>query len=196
MSRVGRSTQPAHPRSKWVRRALIATLATLAWCPTALTSRSLLRADELPQFSPEQLEHFEKQVRPLLSQKCFACHGEKKQESSLRLDSRAAVLRGGDSGPAAIPGNPDESELLRAARHTSGIEMPPGEKLSDGQIVALSAWVGRASWPADRDATRDSQDAAWQSHGLSADPSSAAARTGDRGACRRPATETKMRRYS
>ena len=61
-----------------------------------------------PQFTPAQLEFFEKEVRPLLSRRCYSCHSAKteKLKGGLRLDSRALVLKGGDTGPAAVPGKP------------------------------------------------------------------------------------------
>src|SRR5262249_40569978 len=74
---------------------------------------------------------FEKEVRPLLVQKCQRCHGPKKQESGLRLDSRAALLRGGDGGPVVVPGEPDRSRLLAAVRHQGDLHMPPDSKLRD-----------------------------------------------------------------
>ena len=63
-------------------------------------------------------DHFEKHVRPLLVEKCQSCHGAEKAKGGLRLDSRAALLRGGDSGPAAVPGTPGESLLVKALGYT------------------------------------------------------------------------------
>src|SRR5262245_24448032 len=60
---------------------------------------------------------FEARVRPVLAERCWKCHGEAKQSSGLRLDSRAALLEGGGEGPAIVPGKPDESPLVRAIRH-------------------------------------------------------------------------------
>ncbi|HZL88406.1 MAG TPA: PSD1 and planctomycete cytochrome C domain-containing protein [Pirellulaceae bacterium] len=97
----------------------------------------------------EQEQFFETQVRPLLAAKCLECHGDKKQESGLRLDSRATVMLGGDSGsPAVIPGKPDESLLISAVKHKGDIQMPPTGKLTDDQIAALTKWVEMGSpWP-------------------------------------------------
>ena len=99
--------------------------------------------------TPEHEQFFESQVRPLLAARCLECHGDKKQESGLRLDSRATVLLGGDSGtPAVVPGKPDESLLIAAVRHTGDYQMPPTGKLSDEQIAALTRWVEMGSpWP-------------------------------------------------
>ncbi len=95
-------------------------------------------------------EFFEKQVRPVLVEHCHKCHGATKQWAGLRLDSREAILKGGDNGPAIIPGKPDESLLIRAVRHVDdNLKMPENGKLPDGQIAALVRWVERgAVYPA------------------------------------------------
>ena len=92
---------------------------------------------------------FAQQVRPLLENKCFQCHGAEKQKGRLRLDSRAAILKGGETGPAIIPGDAAKSLLLQAVRHaTKDLAMPPKEKLADKDIAALEAWVKEgAPWP-------------------------------------------------
>src|SRR3954464_7506933 len=77
----------------------------------------------------DDVEFFEKRVRPVLATNCYSCHGPDKQFGSLRLDSRERVLSGGKSGPAAIPGKPNESLLIKAVRH-QGLKMPLGGKLS------------------------------------------------------------------
>jgi mono/diheme cytochrome c family protein len=90
----------------------------------------------------EQLRFFETSIRPLLVENCHKCHGPKKQWASLRLDSRAAMLRGGDSGPAIVPGKPDESRLILAVRQVDeDLKMPEDGKLTDRQIADLARWV-------------------------------------------------------
>ncbi|HUE74596.1 MAG TPA: PSD1 and planctomycete cytochrome C domain-containing protein [Pirellulaceae bacterium] len=90
----------------------------------------------------EQVKFFETSVRPVLVEHCHKCHGEKKQWASLRLDSRAAVLRGGDSGPAVVPGKPAESLLIRAVKHEEDVSpMPEDGKLTERQIADLVQWV-------------------------------------------------------
>src|SRR6266511_53599 len=94
--------------------------------------------------------HFEKEVRPLLVQKCFRCHGPKKQESGLRLDSRDELLRGGQTGPAIVPAQPAKSLLLQAVRHQGDLKMPPDRKLTEVEIAALTRWIqAGAPWPKD-----------------------------------------------
>ena len=99
----------------------------------------------------EDAEFFEKQVRPVLVQSCYKCHGEFKQEGGLRLDSLAAAIKGGDGGAVIEPGKPGESPLVEAIRYMGDLKMPPKAKLADAEIAALTEWVKRgAPWPADK----------------------------------------------
>lgn len=95
-----------------------------------------------------QFEWFEKQVRPILAEHCYGCHGPLKQMNGLRVDSRQALLSGGDSGPAVIPGAPDDSLLVRAVRREGDLHMPPEEPLSAEAVDVLVEWVRQgAFWP-------------------------------------------------
>src|SRR5262245_35678982 len=86
----------------------------------------------LPAAPPaEGVEFFESKVRPLLVEHCQSCHGPKRQQAGLRLDTRADFLKGGDTGPVVKPGKPDESPLVRAVRHTGDVKMPPKGRLPD-----------------------------------------------------------------
>ena len=99
--------------------------------------------------SPKDFRLFETAVRPVLATRCVMCHGSKKQESGLRLDSWEALIKGGDSGPAIVPGKPEESLLIEAIRYDS-YEMPPDEQLPDREIAGIVQWVkSGASWPPD-----------------------------------------------
>ncbi len=83
---------------------------------------------------------FEAQIRPLLIEHCYRCHSGKKTNGGLALDTRSGWQKGGESGPAIIPGKPDESLLIQAINYES-LEMPPqdaGGKLSDVKIAALT----------------------------------------------------------
>ena len=87
---------------------------------------------------------FEARVRPVLVEKCYGCHGADKQKGGLRLDSRDALRTGGDSGPAIVPGKPDESRLVRAIRHADkSLKMPPDKKLPAEQVADLERWVAQ-----------------------------------------------------
>jgi mono/diheme cytochrome c family protein len=95
---------------------------------------------------------FEQKIRPVLEGTCVKCHGAAKVSGGLRLDSRAAVLAGGDSGPAVEPGDPANSLLVQAIRHEEGLAMPPKKpKLPDETIAAFESWV-RAGAPDPRTA--------------------------------------------
>ena len=104
-------------------------------------------SDDALHFTPADLTFFETKVRPLLAENCYACHGDEKQKGGLRLDSRAAILTGGESGAAIVAGNSVDSLLLQAVRYES-LEMPPGKKLPEESISVLEEWVRRgAPWP-------------------------------------------------
>src|SRR5438045_8884519 len=92
--------------------------AFFALCVCLSAGPAQLPADEPPApITVEQEKLFEEKVRPLLASNCFECHGPKKQESGLRLDSRAALIEGGDSGErAVVPGEPDRSLLIKAVK--------------------------------------------------------------------------------
>ncbi|HEV3439411.1 MAG TPA: DUF1549 domain-containing protein, partial [Gemmata sp.] len=93
-------------------------------------------------------EFFEKEVRPLLVEKCQGCHGEVRPKGKLKLTTRAELLQGGDNGPAVVPGKPDESLLVKAVRYQDEPRMPPKGKLADRQIEILERWVKLgAPWP-------------------------------------------------
>ena len=93
------------------------------------------------KFSTEDLAFFEKEVLPILKDNCYKCHGEGKPRGGLRLNSRAALLQGGDTGPAVSLDKPDDSLLLKAIRYEDGLEMPPKKKLADKEIATLAKWV-------------------------------------------------------
>ncbi|MCI0704684.1 MAG: DUF1549 domain-containing protein, partial [Planctomycetia bacterium] len=117
----------------------------------ATASVSATAADPKPDAKPDatQIEFFEKKVRPLLADHCWQCHGPDKQKGGLRLDSRDAVLAGGESGPAIVPSEPDKSRLVKAIGFADGgLQMPKKGKLSDADIAVLTAWVKMgAPWP-------------------------------------------------
>ena len=93
-------------------------------------------------FSSQQIDFFENRIRPLLVEHCLACHGAEKDEvrGGLYLTSRSAILKGGDSGPAAVPGQAAESLLIRSV-HYEDYEMPPSGQLTSRQIKDLETWV-------------------------------------------------------
>ena len=92
------------------------------------------------------LDLFESKIRPILVKRCEKCHGAKKQEGGLRLDQKAGWARGGDQGPAIVPGKPHESLIVKAVSYQDkDLQMPPGGKLPERDIEALGEWVKRGA---------------------------------------------------
>src|SRR5947209_9996380 len=93
---------------------------------------------------------FVRDVRPILESRCVACHGAKKQRGDLRLDLKAAALKGGESGPVIKPGKSADSLLLsRVSSDDPQQRMPPsGERLTKEQLKLLRDWIDQgANWP-------------------------------------------------
>ncbi|REJ90421.1 MAG: colicin uptake protein, partial [Planctomycetota bacterium] len=91
---------------------------------------------------------YAQQVKPILRDHCYACHGAINQESDLRLDTGAFVRAGGGSGPVVVPGNPDESLLLQLVTGEAGYRMPPeeqGKALSEKQVEILRRWIAEGA---------------------------------------------------
>lgn len=89
-----------------------------------------------------RLEHYLHEVKPLLQERCYACHGVLKQEGNLRLDTASQLLQGGDSGPAVVAGKLDESPLFERITAEAALRMPPeGPPLSPTEIDHLRNWI-------------------------------------------------------
>jgi hypothetical protein len=118
------------------------------WAFLAITLGGGLRGLAADKPSVQQIQFFESKIRPLLINECCRCHGSAKQKGGLRLDSRAAMLAGGDRGNDVVPGHPEKSLLIDALQHTGELQMPPGKKLSSVHIADLHHWVAQGSpWP-------------------------------------------------
>src|SRR4030095_11559068 len=76
-------------------------------------------------FSDEDLSFFAKEVRPILRNNCALCHDSGKHTSGFSVQSRGSILEGGNRGPAAEPGKPEQSRLIQAIRFNSELKMPP-----------------------------------------------------------------------
>jgi len=126
------------PRRSFPFRSTVAAMAFVATWTT--------HADE-----PVDDAFFERFVRPLLVERCHECHSGEAANGGLRLDSRAALLQGGESGPAVDPGIPaGETLLVRAIEQRDGLEMPPDGKLPSDDVARIVAWVAAgAPWPGD-----------------------------------------------
>ena len=136
------------PRGDWMNlwgqggRRLIASGGILT---LAISARLLAAGGEsepgTKPFTREQIQFYETEVKPILAKHCLKCHGEgPKIRGGFRLDSRAAVLRGGDLGSAAKPGDPAQSLLIKAINYIE-LEMPPAGKLPAREIDVLTRWV-------------------------------------------------------
>ncbi|MEO2021259.1 MAG: c-type cytochrome domain-containing protein, partial [Pirellulaceae bacterium] len=105
------------------------------------------------KFTAPQLEFFEKEVRPLLVRRCYSCHSgqSKKLKGKLRLDTRAAVLHGGDTGPAVNLEKPTASLLIDAINYGDLYQMPPAGKLPAAEIATLLRWIEMGlPWPTEK----------------------------------------------
>jgi mono/diheme cytochrome c family protein len=119
-------------------------LALLILSPLSLQAQPQGAGDSA--LTPEAVEFFEKSIRPVLADRCYSCHSASapKLKGGLRLDTREGLRKGGETGPALVPGDPDRSLLIRAIlRGEDAEKMPPkdSERLSPEQIRDFKAWV-------------------------------------------------------
>jgi hypothetical protein len=131
----------------WIKKPSIVKrcwplLAGLVLASPGLPAGDQVVADETNR---SQVEFFEARIRPVLVRECYGCHSQQaaaegKLRGGLLLDSRQATRKGGDSGPAVVPGRADDSVLLSAMRHQD-FEMPPKGKLSDAVISDFQKWI-------------------------------------------------------
>jgi len=112
------------------------------WCLVFGSPTAALHAAEP---TPAQLQFFETRIRPVLVQNCYKCHSHQSEKvrAGLLLDTREGVLRGGETGPAIVPGDLQKSLLVKAISYTDDdLQMPPnGDKLPPAVIADLVAWV-------------------------------------------------------
>src|SRR5687768_4548898 len=105
-----------------------------------------------PAVADDQENHFESKIRPVLVGTCFRCHGDSQTSGELRVDSLKGLLQGGESGPAIVPGKPEESLLIRAIQRQADVSAMPPEKenaLRPDQVADFVSWVkAGAVWPA------------------------------------------------
>ena len=125
--------------------AVLLGLWLLSDCGTTATARA---RQAFAGDAPDGIEFFEKSIRPVLAERCAECHGDRveKPKGSLVLGTREGMLKGGDSGPAIVPGDPDSSLLIRAIRYTDeALRMPPKGRLAAEEVAAFEAWVKRGA---------------------------------------------------
>ena len=120
----------------------MARSTTLGWL--------LLLAAAIPALAVEDSEtFFEAKIRPVLVTECLKCHGGEKTSGGLSVVSRAALLQGGDRGPAIVAGDPERSLLIQAIRRTHDeVRMPPKKRLTRETTEDFARWIaGGAAWP-------------------------------------------------
>lgn len=111
-----------------------------------------VQSDRQPTPTAEQIEFFNTKIRPVLFDTCGECHLED-ENGGLRIDSREALVKGGENGPAVVPGDPEKSLLIHAIRRDgTGPRMPKeGPRLSDDTIAAFTQWIkDGAPWPPEK----------------------------------------------
>ncbi|MCC6507676.1 MAG: PSD1 domain-containing protein, partial [Pirellulaceae bacterium] len=129
------------PLTTRVTTACLGVLAALA--STTVLAQSA-KSKPLP---PEQVKFFETKIRPVLVEHCYACHSADSRDlgGGLQVDGRPGLLKGGDNGPAVVPGKPQQSLLLTAMKHSDrNLIMPPkesGPKLSDSVLADFETWI-------------------------------------------------------
>ena len=120
-------------------RCFIARFIAVVFIVSALGSISIAYQET---DATEQVEFFEKRVRPILVERCYECHGANEASGGLRLDHRDGLLLGGDSGAALVPKNPDASLIVRAVKyHDADLQMPPTGAIPTAEVAVLEEWI-------------------------------------------------------
>ena len=116
-------------------------LCVVSWFAVLLTAKVTFAAPE--KSPPDSGALFEKTIRPILAENCFKCHShaENKFKGGLALDSPASILKGGETGPAIVPSQPEKSLLLQAVRQSGELKMPPKGQLTSAQVAAIEQWI-------------------------------------------------------
>ena len=126
----------------WRRSVPLSLLwfATMSLVLVAVHAES--QADDQAAKDAERVEYFERHIRPVLVEHCYACHSAKadKIEGELLLDSRAGLLAGGVTGKALNPGDPSSSLIIKALKHDQ-LEMPPDRRLGDATVKHFEKWI-------------------------------------------------------
>jgi mono/diheme cytochrome c family protein len=148
----------AFSRIAVIRRNALSVHAFLAIVMIDVAMCGRATAGEPSDATADAKAHFVQKVAPLFASRCLACHGADNAEAGLRLDSRQAALKGGDTGPSLVPGKPEKSLLLLAVKQTHAeLKMPPKDKLAAHEIAALERWIrDGAPWPSAATVTKTS----------------------------------------
>jgi mono/diheme cytochrome c family protein len=97
--------------------------------------------------STKDARFFDRRIAPIFQRRCVPCHNQELRDGGISFLDRASLIKGGSRGPAVVPGDPERSVLIRAIRHDGDPQMPPGPKLPEKEIAALTDWIRRgAPW--------------------------------------------------
>lgn len=132
---------------KWVVSRVVSYAALIVLGFVAGETAAAVTQETGESTDPRATARFESEIRPLLIEHCVACHSGPDADGGLDLTSRDGLMAGGESGPAAVAGNPDASRLIAAVEHRD-LAMPPDERLSDRAISSLRDWIEQGlAWP-------------------------------------------------
>jgi cytochrome c len=146
--------QPAAATSSAFRLKLLALLFATASLAAAavLWQPPIVAAQASP--APNTVEFYTQRVQPILSANCYRCHGGFNHRGGLSMATRAGLLRGGHDGAVIVPGNAEQSLLIRLIRHQGPADdpmpMPPKSKLSDADIAVVAQWIQAGAIMPDR----------------------------------------------
>ena len=134
-------------RLRYCLNASVFAVSALSWSVFSTVSA----AEPQSGTDSQKIEFFEKKIRPLLIENCINCHSaENGGKGGLRVDDRNGLIEGGGRGKGIVPGQPQQSLLIKAVKHQNGLEMPPKKQLTDEQIADLEKWIlDGAAWPAE-----------------------------------------------
>ncbi|MEZ6092346.1 MAG: DUF1549 domain-containing protein [Pirellulaceae bacterium] len=142
---------------RWKQNIAASNPRGLLWRATLIGIALLSPNFAIAEPDAKQLEFFEREIRPLLIERCYECHSGDERNGGLVVDSKHGLLLGGDSGPAIVEDDVDKSPLIEAVRYTNeAMRMPPDGKLSDAQIASLERWVAMGA-PDPRQPATDAQ---------------------------------------
>ncbi len=134
--------------SKSTLRNLVVSMLLLPWSGWLASNIALCdeKLNATQSLTAEEVDFFESKIRPLLVTRCYECHSSKDPNGGLALDSRDGVLKGGDSGPAIMSGDPASSRLVEAIRYQNrDLQMPPKSPLSEEEVAVIEKWIAKGA---------------------------------------------------
>jgi len=131
-------------RYLFLRRSLVFALTVTTAVGTMFVARSLLASSSVPS-AANSPQYYAEHIQPILQSNCYRCHAGFNHRGGLQLDTRAGLMHGGKDGVVIIPGQPEQSLLVKLIRHEGPANdpkpMPPRGKLSDADIALITEWI-------------------------------------------------------